>query len=35
VDVNDSREARIMETTLWRHPVPKPADGRVSMLYHL
>lgn len=31
VDINESREARIMETTLWRHPVPKPADGEVSV----
>lgn len=31
VDVNDSREARIMETTLWRHPVPNPVDGNVSI----
>ncbi|KAG4425664.1 hypothetical protein IFR04_001126 [Cadophora malorum] len=32
VDINESREARIMETTLWRHPVPKPADGELNVL---
>ncbi|CZT48148.1 related to LEO1 Extremely hydrophilic protein [Rhynchosporium secalis] len=31
-DVGDSREARVMETTLWRHPVPKPVDGQLNAL---
>lgn len=24
------REARILGTTVWRHPLPNPADGEVS-----
>ncbi|KAL2067311.1 hypothetical protein VTL71DRAFT_1735 [Oculimacula yallundae] len=31
-DIGDTREARVLETTLWRHPVPKPADGQLNTL---
>ncbi|KAG4442751.1 hypothetical protein IFR05_001768 [Cadophora sp. M221] len=31
-DAGDSREAQVLETTLWRHPVPKPADGELNAL---
>lgn len=26
----DTRDARILDSTVWRHPVPTPADGEVS-----
>lgn len=26
----DTRDARILDSTVWRHPLPKPADGEVS-----
>lgn len=29
LDVDSGREARIIDTTIFRHPVPKPADGQV------
>lgn len=29
VDIDDSREATVLEQTLPRHAVPKPADGDV------
>ncbi|CAL3963746.1 hypothetical protein PZA11_001275 [Diplocarpon coronariae] len=32
VDLEDSRDARVLETTVWRHPIPKPADGEYNAL---
>jgi RNA polymerase-associated protein LEO1 len=29
IDYDTERDARIIETTVWRHPLPKPADGEV------
>jgi RNA polymerase-associated protein LEO1 len=29
VDSDSGRFARIQETTIWRHPLPKPVDGEV------
>ncbi|KAH8808289.1 Leo1-like protein-domain-containing protein [Xylogone sp. PMI_703] len=31
-DEGSLREARIMESTLWRHPLPKPSDGEFNVL---
>lgn len=28
-ELDESRDARVMETTIWRHAIPKPADGEV------
>lgn len=30
-DEGSLREARVLEATLWRHPLPKPADGEVGL----
>lgn len=30
IDYEGGRDARIMESTVWRHPLPKPVDGEVS-----
>jgi RNA polymerase-associated protein LEO1 len=29
VEDDSGREARVLETTVWRHPLPHPADGEV------
>jgi len=29
VDYGDGRDVQIQESTVWRHPVPKPVDGEV------
>lgn len=29
----DTRDARVLDSTVWRHPVPKPADGEVSLRF--
>jgi RNA polymerase-associated protein LEO1 len=31
-DFDSGRDARILDTTIWRHPLPKPADGEVRAL---
>jgi hypothetical protein len=33
IDYNSGREARILGTTVWRHPLPNPADGEVSLQF--
>lgn len=30
MDYDTMRDARILDSTVWRHPVPNPADGEVS-----
>lgn len=30
-DNDGGRDARIQDSTVWRHPLPKPADGEVSI----
>lgn len=30
VDYEGGRDARVLESTIWRHPLPKPIDGEVS-----
>lgn len=30
VDFESGRDARVLESTIWRHPLPKPVDGEVS-----
>jgi RNA polymerase-associated protein LEO1 len=30
VDYEGGRDARVLESTIWRHPLPKPMDGEVS-----
>ncbi|CZR61174.1 related to LEO1 Extremely hydrophilic protein [Phialocephala subalpina] len=32
IDYDGGRDARVMDTTVWRHPLPKPADGEYSYL---
>ncbi|KUJ20531.1 uncharacterized protein LY89DRAFT_715910 [Mollisia scopiformis] len=32
VDYESGRDARVMESTIWRHPLPKPVDGEFSYL---
>jgi hypothetical protein len=34
VDDDSGRDARIMESTIWRHPLPKPFDGEVRFIFH-
>jgi len=29
-DHDSGRDARILDTSVWRHPLPKPVDGEVS-----
>ena len=29
IDDEGGREAQVQESTVWRHPVPKPVDGEV------
>lgn len=29
VDYEGGRDARVLESTIWRHPLPKPTDGEV------
>ncbi len=31
---DESTDARVMETTIWRHAIPKPADGEVKTRHH-
>lgn len=31
IDFDTGRDARVMESTVWRHPLPKPVDGEVSI----
>jgi RNA polymerase-associated protein LEO1 len=31
----DTRDARILDSTVWRHPLPKPADGEVRLAFSL
>lgn len=33
VEYESGTEARILEATLWRHPIPKPLDGEVRVDY--
>jgi RNA polymerase-associated protein LEO1 len=33
VDDDSGRDARIMESTIWRHPLPKPFDGEVRFIF--
>jgi RNA polymerase-associated protein LEO1 len=33
VEDDTGRDARIMESTIWRHPLPKPFDGEVRFLF--
>lgn len=30
MDYESGRENRILDSTIWRHPIPKPIDGEVS-----
>ena len=30
IDFETGRDARVLEATVWRHPLPKPFDGEVS-----
>jgi hypothetical protein len=32
VDYGDGRDVQIQESIVWRHPVPKPVDGEVSVV---
>jgi len=29
IDYVSGRDARVLDQTIWRHPLPKPADGEV------
>ena len=31
VDYVSGRDARVLDQTIWRHPLPKPADGEVRL----
>jgi RNA polymerase-associated protein LEO1 len=33
VDFESGREAQVQESTIWRHPVPKPVDGEVRSVF--
>lgn len=30
VDYDSGRDARVLDSTVWRHPLPKPFDGEVD-----
>jgi len=30
IDYISGRDARVLDQTIWRHPLPKPADGEVG-----
>ncbi|KAE8444249.1 hypothetical protein EG329_000749 [Mollisiaceae sp. DMI_Dod_QoI] len=32
IDYDTGRDARVMESTVWRHPLPKPVDGEFNVL---
>ncbi|PMD48507.1 hypothetical protein L207DRAFT_627227 [Hyaloscypha variabilis F] len=32
VDYGDGRDVQIQESTVWRHPIPKPVDGELNTL---
>jgi RNA polymerase-associated protein LEO1 len=33
IDDEGGREAQVQESTVWRHPVPKPVDGEVRSYF--
>jgi RNA polymerase-associated protein LEO1 len=34
IDDDASRNARVLDSTVWRHPLPQPFDGEVRLLFH-
>jgi RNA polymerase-associated protein LEO1 len=32
LEYDETRDARILDSTIWRHPLPKPVGGEVSLL---
>lgn len=33
IDYDAGRDARVLDATVWRHPLPKPADGEVRFKF--
>ena len=33
IDYDSGRDARVLDATVWRHPLPKPADGEVRFKF--